>query len=247
MIDKQMEFITKFNAGAGSDVLPLPIPERPSDYTMPNWDWRKLMWRKIEKRVFNLQKRIYFAPKAGQEKKAKSLMKLLSRSTCGIILGVRRITQDNQGKRSAGIDGIKADSVAKRERLAKCIIDKARDGFHSYRAQPAKRKYIPKANGKQRPLGIPTQEDRVIQYVVKTALEPHYEALFEPCSYGFRPAMSTNDAIEAIWNATRLKPKWVLDADIKGCFDNINHDFILEQIDAKWQPLIRQWLTSYQF
>ncbi len=244
MIDKQVDFIAKFNAQAGSDVLPLPIPDQTGDYTIPNWDWRKLIWRKIEKQVFNLQKRIYKATKAGQLSKAKSLMKLLYRSTSTIILGIRRITQDNQGKRSAGIDGIKANTPAKRERMAKCIIDKARNGFHSYRAKPAKRKYIPKANGKLRPLGIPTQEDRVIQYVVKTALEPHYEALFEPCSYGFRPAMSTHDAIEAIWNATRLKPKWVLDADIKGCFDNINHSFIIEQIDIKWQPLIRKWLKA---
>ena len=244
MTDKQMDFIAQFSAQAGSDVIPLPAVGREGDYRLPTWDWKKLDWRKISKRVFNLQKRIYKATKTGQLRKAKKLMKLLNRSTCAILLGVRRVTQDNQGKRSAGIDGIKADTPSIGERMTKRLMDYAHKGWKDYKTKPAKRKYIPKANGKLRPLGIPTQEDRVIQHVVKTAIEPHYEAKFEPCSYGFRPAMSTHDAIKAIWNTTHLKPKWVLDADIKGCFDNINHDFLLSQIDEEWQPFIREWLKA---
>ena len=244
MTDKQLEFIAQFNAQAGSDVIPLPIYGNEGDYCLPNWDWRKLKWPKIEKRVFNLQKRIYKATKAGQHSKAKSLMKLLFRSSCAILLGVRRVTQDNQGKRSAGVDGVKADTPSSRERMAKRLMDYARKGFHSYQAKPAKRKYIPKANGKLRPLGIPTQKDRVIQYVMKATMEPNIDAQFESCSYGFRPAMSTHDAIEAIFNVTSQKTKWVLDADIKGCFDNINHKFLLNQIDESWQPFVREWLKA---
>ncbi len=117
----------------------LDFSREKEDISCPNWGWSYLDWRKIERRVFNLQKRIYKATKAGQLSKAKSLMKLLYRSSCAIILGVRRVTQDNQGKRSAGIDGKKADTPKKRERMVKRLMDYAHEGWSDYKAKPAKR------------------------------------------------------------------------------------------------------------
>ena len=95
-----------------------------------------------------------------------------------------------------------------------------------------------------RPLGIPTIKDRALQASVKLTMEPFYEALFEPCSYGFRPAMGCHDAIEKIAGKLLTKQKWVLDADIKGCFDNIDHKFLLKQIDTHWRPIVKQWLKA---
>lgn len=156
------------------------------------------------------------------------------------LLAVRKVTQDNQGKNTAGIDNIKSLSPKQRVILAKtiCINNQARK---------IRRVLIPKPNSdEKRPLGIPTMEDRATQALALMVLEPQWEALFKPNSYGFRPGRSCHDAIEAIHSSINKKPKFVLDAYIRKCFDSINHEYLLNKINT--YPMMRRqihkWIKS---
>ena len=195
-----------------------PFIERTEDH--PYTTWADINWHAVEGNVRRLQERIYRATTHTAWRTVKNLQKLLVRATSNTLLAIRRITQENQGKHTAGIDGVVYDTPAARWKLFQEGLS-----LKGYKPQPVRRVYIPKDNGKQRPLGIPTGKDRVMQGIVKAALEPEWEARFEAHSYGFRPGRCTMDAIEAIHITLSQhgSSPWILDADISGCFDNIDH------------------------
>src|SRR5438874_12773534 len=206
--------------------------------------WNRVPWKKLEQHCFRIQKRIYRASQRGNQRAVQKLQKLLMKSEAARLLAVRRVTQENQGKKTAGVDGVK--SVRPKERLLM-----ARHIHPTYwkhiKAQPVRRVWIPKpGKSEKRPLGIPTVFERARQCLAKLALEPEWEARFEPNSYGFRPARSAHDAIGAIFNGIRFKSKYVLDADLKACFDNINQEALLNKLHTYtvMKHAVKGWLKA---
>jgi len=206
--------------------------------------WDDINWNQVRRKVFNLQKRIYKAAKSGKYRIALGLMYVLQNSYYNTLLATRKVTTDNKGKRTAGVDLKKAKTPKDKMKLVKEVLDTIGRDWDRYRPKPAKRVMIPKANGSLRPLGIPTIKDRAMQASTKLALEPYYEAKFESCSFGFRPGMGCHDAIDKIANILFKNTKWVLDADIKGCFDKIDHKYLATQIDTHWRPIVKRWLKA---
>lgn len=205
-------------------------------------DWNAIDWRQANRIVRNLRQRIFRATTERNYKKVRSLQKLMLRSYANTLLCVRKVTQQNAGRNTPGIDKVVVKTPAARGKL----VDEM-SIFTPWKAKPARRVYIPKSNGKKRPLGIPVIKDRCLQAMVKNSIEPEWEAKFEITSYGFRPGRSCHDAIEKIFSLARpnKKKKWVVDADIKGAFDNINHDFLLNTIGkVPGRELIKQWLKA---
>ncbi|MBD2485142.1 group II intron reverse transcriptase/maturase [Planktothrix sp. FACHB-1365] len=201
--------------------------------------WNSINWAKVQRVVFKLQKRIYQASLSGQNAKARKLQRLLVKSYYAKLLAIKKVTQDNQGKKTAGVDGIK--SITPKQRL------ELTQNLSKYqKAKPLRRKWIPKPNGEKRPLGIPTINDRIRQALVKLSLEPQWEARFEGESYGFRPGRSAHDAMSRIFQSIHKGEYYILDADISKCFDQINHEYLLSKIDCPSiiKAQIRQWLKA---
>ena len=206
--------------------------------------WNKLPWRKLEKHCFRIQKRIYQASQRGNTRAVHKLQKLLLKSEAARLLAVRRVTQENQGKKTAGVDGVK--SVRPQARLAMASHIHPKHWNHQT-PKPVRRVWIPKpGKTERRPLGIPPMIERCKQALVKLALEPEWEAKFESNSYGFRPGRSCHDAKEAIFTAINRKPKFVFDADIKGAFDHIKQEVLLEKLQTypTLRKAVKGWLKA---
>ncbi len=200
--------------------------------------WAAINWRQVQKNVRVLQHRIAKATQEGNWRKVKALQRTLTRSFSAKALAVKRVTE-NQGKRTAGVDRELWDTPQQKY-AAIARLKKQR-----YRPLPLRRVYIPKSNGKMRPLGIPTMRDRAMQALHLLALDPVLESVSDPNSYGFRKNRCTADAMSQIFIRTSkgTSPQWILDADIEGFFDNISYDWMVDHVCTD-KSILRKWLKS---
>ena len=200
--------------------------------------WHALNWPKAYREVQRLQARIVQAEQAGKRGKVKALQRLLTRSFSGKVLAVKRVTE-NQGKNTPGVDREIWNTPQKKMRAVHQLKPRG------YQPQPLRRVYIKKSNGKLRPLGIPCMRCRAMQGLYLLALDPIAEVRADPDSYGFRRGRSCADAIEQcfITLASRHKPQWILEADIRACFDKINHNWLMANIPID-KAILHKWLKA---
>jgi RNA-directed DNA polymerase len=194
--------------------------------------WKDLPWKKFQRKLLNLQKRVFKAIRAGDTRRARNLQKLIMRSTAARMMAIRQVTQLNAGKRIAGVDGKANLSHKERFELEKELRHKAND----WKPQRLREIPIPKKDGTKRILKVPTLADRAWQCLAKYALEPAHEATFHSRSYGFRPGRSAHDAQKILFLNLSSKAhgidKRVLELDIEKCFDRISHSTIMEKLIA---------------
>src|SRR6266852_5517973 len=205
---------------------------------------KSLPWTSLEQQVVRMQKQISQASQRGDKQGVYDLQQRLMESEAARLLAVRRVAEENQGKHTAGVDGVK--SLSPRERLAMASAIHPKHWNHQP-PMPVRRVWISKpGTAERRPLAILPMIDRCKQALVKLALEPEWEARFEPHSYGFRPGRSTHDAIAAIVVAIERQPMFVFDADIEEAFDHINQAVILDKLQT--YPALKQaihaWFTA---
>jgi len=211
------------------------IIEGPLDAPLP---WNRISWETVRRDVSRLQARIVKAVRAGRWHRVRSLQRLLRKSLAAKLLATKRATS-NKGKNTAGVDGVVLKTPEQKWQQAQALHR------HGYQPLPLRRIYIPKKNGKKRALGIPAQCDRAEQALDLLALDPVSETLADSCSYGFRKERNPQDAIERcfIALAKRSSAEWILEGDIRACFDAFDQEWLVEHTPTH-QGRLRAWLQS---